>query len=125
LAQDQIFRLQLSSRLEERGEDVKKQLEQIHHQAASLPRLFFASIPNRIFVAPGKVQRGGREYELKPFIAIQRVQLPPGKGEPASRKRALGRVKCFMPSALVPIRLFIGGNLTSLNPLNGSLGFWN
>ena len=44
-----FFRLQLSSRLEERGQDVEKQLEQIHHQAASLPRLFLASIPNRIF----------------------------------------------------------------------------
>jgi hypothetical protein len=34
----------------------------------------------------------GEENEhdvLKPFIAIQRVQLPPGKGEPTSRKRAL------------------------------------
>jgi len=27
--------------------------------------------------------------DLKPFAAIQRVQHPPGKGEPASRKRAL------------------------------------
>ena len=32
----------------------------------------------------------GNEHEvLKPFIAIQRVQLPPGKGQPTSRKRAL------------------------------------
>jgi hypothetical protein len=36
-----------------------------------------------------KSRRGGRKCNLKPFIAIQRVRLPPGKGEPASRKRAL------------------------------------
>ena len=39
-------------------------------------------------LAPGQVQKR-RMDDLKPFIAIQRVQLPPGKGEPASRKRAL------------------------------------
>jgi len=33
-----------------------------------------------------KSRRGGREYDLKPFNVIQRVQLPPGKGEPANRK---------------------------------------
>src|SRR5262249_5513235 len=31
----------------------------------------------------------GREYELKPSIVVQRVQLPPGKGQSASRKPAL------------------------------------
>ena len=36
-----------------------------------------------------KSRRGGRECDLKPFVVIQRVRLPPGKGEPASRKRAL------------------------------------
>ena len=36
-----------------------------------------------------KSRRGEREFDLKPFVAVQRVQLPPGKGEPASRKRAL------------------------------------
>src|SRR6266540_3720624 len=36
-----------------------------------------------------KSRKGGWECDLKPFVAIQRVQLPPGKGEPASRKRAL------------------------------------
>jgi hypothetical protein len=30
-----------------------------------------------------------RECDVKPLIAIQRVRLPPGKGEPVSRKRAL------------------------------------
>src|SRR5262249_55517391 len=39
-------------------------------------------------LAPGKVQKR-RMDDLKPFAAIQRVQHPPGKGEPASRKRAL------------------------------------
>ena len=37
-------------------------------------------------------ESSGEENEhevLKPFIAIQRVQLPPGKGQPTSRKRAL------------------------------------
>jgi hypothetical protein len=34
------------------------------------------------------------EHEvLKPFIAIQRVRLPPGKGQPTSRKRALHGVR--------------------------------
>ena len=33
-----------------------------------------------------KSRKGGWECDLKPFVAIQRVQLPPGKGEPASRK---------------------------------------
>ena len=32
-----------------------------------------------------KSRKGGWECDLKPFVAIQRVQLPPGKGEPASR----------------------------------------
>ena len=36
-----------------------------------------------------KSRKGGRECDLKPFVAIQRVQLPPGRGEPAGRKRAL------------------------------------
>ncbi len=37
-------------------------------------------------------ESSGEENEhevLKPFIAIQRVRLPPGKGQPTSRKRAL------------------------------------
>ena len=42
-----------------------------------------------IAVAPGQVQERGMECDLKPFKAIQRVRLPPGKGKPASRKRAL------------------------------------
>src|SRR6516164_7887388 len=36
--------------------------------------------------SPGK---GNEKCDLKPFKAIQRVRLPPGKGKPASRKRAL------------------------------------
>src|ERR1700719_2804097 len=43
----------------------------------------------RPFLRQDKSRKGERECDLKPFIAIQRVQLPPGKGEPASRKRAL------------------------------------
>ena len=31
----------------------------------------------------------GREYDLKPSIVVRRVQLPPGKGQSASRKPAL------------------------------------
>ena len=41
---------------------------------------------------PSDRKSSGKENEhgvLKPFDAIQRVQLPPGKGQPASRKRAL------------------------------------
>ena len=37
-------------------------------------------------------ESSGKENEhevLKPFVAIQRVELPPGKGQPTSRKRAL------------------------------------
>jgi hypothetical protein len=36
----------------------------------------------------GKSRKGGRECDLKPFVAIQRVQLPPGKGERASQPEA-------------------------------------
>ena len=41
-------------------------------------------------------ESSGEENEhevLKPFIAIQWVQLPPGKGQPTSRKRALHGVR--------------------------------
>ena len=38
----------------------------------------------------GKPWKGGRrESALKPFAAIRRVRPSPGKGQPASRKRAL------------------------------------
>ena len=37
-------------------------------------------------VSPGKENE---HVVLKPFIAIQRVRHPPGKGQPANRKRAL------------------------------------
>src|ERR1039458_317682 len=47
--QDQDFCFQLCSRLEERSQHAENQLEQILHQVASLPRLFSASMPNRIF----------------------------------------------------------------------------
>jgi hypothetical protein len=30
-----------------------------------------------------------RQHELKPLVAVQRVRRPPGKGQPAGRKRAL------------------------------------
>jgi putative ABC transport system substrate-binding protein len=43
-----------------------------------------------VIIASGKSRKGGRDVVTrKPFIAVQRVRLPPGKGEPASRKRAL------------------------------------
>src|ERR1019366_2096359 len=42
LPQDQDFCFQFCSRLEERNQDAKNQLEQISHQAASLSRLFYA-----------------------------------------------------------------------------------
>ena len=35
-----------------------------------------------------KSRKGGWECDLKPLVAIQRVQLPPGKGEPASQPEA-------------------------------------
>ena len=41
------------------------------------------------FLRQDKSRKGEREFDLKPFVAVQRVQLPPGKGEPASPKRAL------------------------------------
>ena len=49
LPQDQDFRLQLCSRLEERSQDAENQLEQILHQVANLPRLLSASMLNLIF----------------------------------------------------------------------------
>ena len=43
-----------------------------------------------VIIASGKSRKGGRDVVTrKPFIAVQRVRLPPGKGEPASRKQAL------------------------------------
>src|SRR5262249_14604790 len=37
-----------------------------------------------------KPRKGERDVAArKPFIMVQRVQLPPGKGQPASRKRVL------------------------------------
>ena len=46
-----------------------------------------------ILTYPASVRRtgkgDGREYELKPSIVIQRDQLPPGKGQSASRKPTL------------------------------------
>jgi len=49
LPQHQDFRFQLCSRLEERSRNASNQFEQFGHQSASLPRLFPASMPNRIF----------------------------------------------------------------------------
>ena len=49
LPQDQIFCFQRCSRPKERSQDANNQLEQICHQAASLPRPFPASTSNRIF----------------------------------------------------------------------------
>ena len=49
LPQDQVFRFQRCSRLEARSQDTENQLEQIVHQMANLPRLFSASMLNRIF----------------------------------------------------------------------------
>jgi len=49
LPEDQILCLQFGSRLKQRCENGKKQPEQVGHQAASLPRSFLASTPNRIF----------------------------------------------------------------------------
>jgi hypothetical protein len=49
LSQDQDFRLQPCSRLEERSQDTENQLEQIDHQAVNLPRPLPASMPNLIF----------------------------------------------------------------------------
>ena len=43
-----------------------------------------------VIIASGKFRKGGRDVATrKPFTAVQRVRLLPGKGEPASRKRAL------------------------------------
>ena len=49
LPQDQDFCFQFCSRLEERSQYAEKQLEQILHQVANLPRLFSASMLNQIF----------------------------------------------------------------------------
>jgi hypothetical protein len=49
LPQDQDFCFQLCSRLEEQSQYTENQLEQILHPVANLPRLFSASMLNRIF----------------------------------------------------------------------------
>jgi hypothetical protein len=55
---------------------------------ASLPLRATGRNRDETSLAPGKVQKR-RMDDLKPFAAIQRVRRPPGKGEPASRKRVL------------------------------------
>ena len=49
LPQDQDFCSKPCSRLEEQSRHAENQLDQILHQIANLPRLFSASIMNRIF----------------------------------------------------------------------------
>ena len=45
----------------------------------------------------GSVRRAGeeddRENELKPFVAVQRVRLPPGKGAARQPEASLARVR--------------------------------
>jgi FtsZ-binding cell division protein ZapB len=79
-----------------------------HHDARSLLRAIYSTevdivpdqqaktltirlhpLANTSSLRQEKSRKGGRECKLKPFVAIQRVRLPPGKGKPASRKRAL------------------------------------
>jgi transposase len=52
-------------------------------------RMFERWRQENFFIAPGKSRKGGRGCNLKPFVAIQGVRLPPGKGKPASRKQPL------------------------------------
>src|SRR5262245_20170848 len=56
--------------------------------SGTCPCAFYGRGHHETSLAPGQVQKR-RMDDLKPSVAIQRVQLPPGKGEPASRKRAL------------------------------------
>jgi len=49
LPQNQILRLQFSSRLKQRRQNGKDQPDQVGHRDESLPRLFLASTPNPIF----------------------------------------------------------------------------
>jgi hypothetical protein len=51
---------------------------------------FIWRISDETSLAPGQVQKR-RMDDLKPFVAIQRVQLPPGKGEqPAGSELCMG-----------------------------------
>src|SRR6516225_251878 len=61
------------------------------HSGMSCPAAVQASTKYElVIIASGKSRKGGRDVATrKPFTAIQRVRHPPGKGEPASRKRAL------------------------------------
>ena len=65
--------------------------------AADIVEDLFRSRKGRLGVNdPCDRASSGEEDEhdvLKPFIAIQRVRLPPGKGQPTSRKRALHGVR--------------------------------
>ena len=49
--------------------------------------LTFEDCFRSVRINPGKGEES--VATRKPFVAIQRVQLPPGKGQPASRKRVL------------------------------------
>jgi hypothetical protein len=43
-------------------------------------RMFERWRQENFFIAPGKSRKGGWKCNLKPFVAVQRVRLPPGKG---------------------------------------------
>ena len=89
LPQDQVCCLQLCSRPEERSQDAKNQLEQIRHQAASLPRPFPASTPNRIFGTHRGLEGIVSKHALAPYRS--------------GRSKTWLKSKCFTESELVII----------------------
>jgi hypothetical protein len=94
LPQDQDFCFQLCSRPEERSQDAKNQLEQISHQAASLPRPFPASTPNRIFGThrhlEGDAQRTAdrRLLEVEQHMGRRRTGVERGRRHGGKNERA-------------------------------------
>jgi len=63
-----------------------------NHPYTRPPLLILIDAPfsSRLSLRQAKPRRGERACRaLKPFAAVQGVQLPPGKGQPASRKRVL------------------------------------
>ncbi len=57
----------------------------------------FITTARPVVMDSGSVRRAGeeddRENELKPFVAVQRVRLPPGKGAARQPEASLARVR--------------------------------
>src|ERR1700730_5591189 len=58
------------------GQPLPIRLRGGNHGSKSVPE----GLDRRPFLRQDKSRKGERESDLKPFVVVQRVQLPPGKG---------------------------------------------